>query len=690
MSGTYRLKKTGFTLLASLMMTTAPFLFSGPAFAQVDNFNNPVSEVEVNSSVLQQLDPSAGDTKSLTPIQLTPPIVTRKATSSSSPLLTEVSQLDPSGEKDVAIVETPGGGTIAKPFKPASQDIVDLAKTIIANEPIAPIITTSAALKINQTIAPANKPGSVSSKPVDLADDNRPAQILPKIIESSAPEFADTAVKPILKIAQQPAATTPEQPIVPKITETPAPQVAKIEPQTILRTTPAVVADLEKPVIEEPIVQVLAPAQPVAKQKPAPIITAEAPVAPTPKALVKEIPKPDNNIVTQVVMDVPGVTIPSTPLNPVPKTVTAAKPIIIAPIKSAEREEKALTTPPKVMAENQAVKAATTKPVSFPITSNSKTRGEIDPSPLVEAKTPAIISQPVAKKPQLRALAKADPQDDFAPVTTLSTLTKNDVPELIYRNVPTPKPRPNVIVASKEFVERARRTYEDTYTVVKRDGDSMPAVHTQKVARESLSPARISVADIARDPLASKLVAMTPDDIASALNDIGPAAGGNNSRTTEVEEVRTNQRIRIVRENGNWKSRKPVEPRQQTASLNDLGNEPIAKPSPDGHYNITFKTGATDLPSSSFGEVDSGVISALKANSNSRVQIVAYASAEDGKDTTAKRTSLARALSLRSYLISKGIDATRMDVRAMGVQQDAKAAQDQVEMILLPVDARKS
>jgi outer membrane protein OmpA-like peptidoglycan-associated protein len=51
---------------------------------------------------------------------------------------------------------------------------------------------------------------------------------------------------------------------------------------------------------------------------------------------------------------------------------------------------------------------------------------------------------------------------------------------------------------------------------------------------------------------------------------------------------------------------------------------------------------------------------------NMRLQLMAYASGEGMSASKARRLSLARALSVREYLIANGIEGTRMDVRALG------------------------
>ena len=49
-----------------------------------------------------------------------------------------------------------------------------------------------------------------------------------------------------------------------------------------------------------------------------------------------------------------------------------------------------------------------------------------------------------------------------------------------------------------------------------------------------------------------------------------------------------------------------------------------------------------------------------------RVQLMAYAAGKDLSSSKARRISLSRASSVRSYLIEKGVRSTRIDVRALG------------------------
>jgi outer membrane protein OmpA-like peptidoglycan-associated protein len=69
------------------------------------------------------------------------------------------------------------------------------------------------------------------------------------------------------------------------------------------------------------------------------------------------------------------------------------------------------------------------------------------------------------------------------------------------------------------------------------------------------------------------------------------------------------------------------------------------------------------------------------AGSTDRLQLKAYASAEGGTASAARRLSLSRALTVRSQLIAKGIRSTRIDVRALGIAESGEP--DRVDVLLL-------
>ena len=80
---------------------------------------------------------------------------------------------------------------------------------------------------------------------------------------------------------------------------------------------------------------------------------------------------------------------------------------------------------------------------------------------------------------------------------------------------------------------------------------------------------------------------------------------------------------------------------------------------------LVFKQGGSNLSDQAKKTLDSLSIE-LKAKPNSRMQLKAYAGEPSLSSSKARRLSLSRALSVRSYLIKNGIRSTRIDVRALG------------------------
>lgn len=90
-----------------------------------------------------------------------------------------------------------------------------------------------------------------------------------------------------------------------------------------------------------------------------------------------------------------------------------------------------------------------------------------------------------------------------------------------------------------------------------------------------------------------------------------------------------------------------------------------ATSSDDGAVQVIFNGGDTKLSADGQAAVDK-VLGELEKSDGVRVQLMAYAVGDDLTASQARRISLSRALSVRSYLIEKGVRSSRIDVRALG------------------------
>ncbi len=92
-----------------------------------------------------------------------------------------------------------------------------------------------------------------------------------------------------------------------------------------------------------------------------------------------------------------------------------------------------------------------------------------------------------------------------------------------------------------------------------------------------------------------------------------------------------------------------------TASLLKLGKA----------LHVEFKPTVSKLPTKAKEQLKA-LADGLKKNKNLRLQLRAYAGGKSVSSSRARRLSLSRALSVRTFLIENGIQSTRIDVRALG------------------------
>jgi len=82
-------------------------------------------------------------------------------------------------------------------------------------------------------------------------------------------------------------------------------------------------------------------------------------------------------------------------------------------------------------------------------------------------------------------------------------------------------------------------------------------------------------------------------------------------------------------------------------------------------YRIPFGSDSSDISDDGKKYLDQ-LAQRMKSDSALRLQLLGYAGSTQDSASKARRTSLFRALSVRTYLMKQGIRSTRMDVRALG------------------------
>ncbi len=101
-------------------------------------------------------------------------------------------------------------------------------------------------------------------------------------------------------------------------------------------------------------------------------------------------------------------------------------------------------------------------------------------------------------------------------------------------------------------------------------------------------------------------------------------------------------------------------PAEEQAALPPSGAE-----SDTGALRVIFVADQTKLPAAAKDSL-LALAKQMKGQDNMRLQLMAYAGGPSLSSSLARRMSLSRALSVRSFLIESGVRSTRIDVRALG------------------------
>ncbi len=110
------------------------------------------------------------------------------------------------------------------------------------------------------------------------------------------------------------------------------------------------------------------------------------------------------------------------------------------------------------------------------------------------------------------------------------------------------------------------------------------------------------------------------------------------------------------------------------------GDEESKVPGSSSHYRLGFSSGASRIDKQAGRTLDR-VVDGLKSDGRLRLQLLAYAGGTGNTPRQSRRLSLSRALSVRSYLIDKGVRSTRIDVRALGNRYE-DGPPDRVDVIV--------
>jgi outer membrane protein OmpA-like peptidoglycan-associated protein len=131
----------------------------------------------------------------------------------------------------------------------------------------------------------------------------------------------------------------------------------------------------------------------------------------------------------------------------------------------------------------------------------------------------------------------------------------------------------------------------------------------------------------------------------------------------------------------------PAAPAAKAESAVDGAKSPpvqIATATTVGHAveRVKFAPGATEVPPAARPILDR-VATRLLADEGLQLQLIAHATGDSDDAMEARRVSLARAVSVRAYLIDKGVRSLRINVRALGNRSEKGPATDEVDLQLV-------
>ncbi len=115
-------------------------------------------------------------------------------------------------------------------------------------------------------------------------------------------------------------------------------------------------------------------------------------------------------------------------------------------------------------------------------------------------------------------------------------------------------------------------------------------------------------------------------------------------------------------------------------SQNTLQTSEVPAATSGAALSMVYGEAEVELPLTEKPKLD-GIISQLAADKNMHIAVIAYASGTPDQASQAKRTALARALAVRSYLLDHNINADRMDIKPLG-NKAGSGVPDRVDIVL--------
>jgi outer membrane protein OmpA-like peptidoglycan-associated protein len=231
---------------------------------------------------------------------------------------------------------------------------------------------------------------------------------------------------------------------------------------------------------------------------------------------------------------------------------------------------------------------------------------------------------------------------------------------------PLPKRRPEKFKASPELMKQVLSRQQ--------------GVNDDSLEITRIKPEAGDAQDITSDPLENLLANPSAKEVLAALDGEAPKRQQIRDITTRVQANKTPMKmvaVRPVRELPQTETKRTETPPEQVAMSQPETIEKNALV-----ISLFFDGQISELSASDLQLIETKALPMLKARPDLRVQVQAFAAPHDEGQNAARRLSLSRAISIRSYLVERDVDPGRIDLRALGSQTEIEPA-DRADILLV-------
>ena len=421
--------------------------------------------------------------------------------------------------------------------------------------------------------------------------------------------------------------------------------------------------------------------------EPAPIPPPARPTKSTSPHNAPPLPKADDNL-SAAMHDVPA---PPPP------------PVVLPSIKG--HEDNALPPPPPPLPK-APVKTVEPPPLppALPSIKNNNSLPDLPPPPPLLPKAnvqppPNISATPStsnnAPLPRITVSSKAPP------VMELPKAAETKATDNIVALPPAPPPPPLKSIADKsKDLPPPKPPNSDALSLPPPLPPSMPDDVDKKIAEQKAKiDAQVAKASTAvKNAVSTPPVKnVTPDASLPELPPLPPApppldnslpplpiAQTNNNTSTPSSKASDLPPLDTVLNKNQASPSPPVDlkdsmPAKETVMMAP-DKIPVASSGANGPITMSYSEAETEVPLVEKSKLDD-VISQLEADKSKTVTLIAYASGTPEQASQAKRTSLARVLSVRKYMMERNIDPDRINPRPLGNHAEG-GVPDRVDIIV--------